>query len=535
MTIRKKIYAVLVVMVLALAAQSSFMVLQTNRIHDASVDIGKIYEPIVIKTYQLKIAVVQVQQWLTDISATRGLDGLDDGFDMAQQNFDLGNSLLAELAALDTENAARYRAIVPVFADYYAAGRAMGQAYVDQGPAAGNVIMGSFDTTAEAINKQVDAVMASVRERSERNLEGQLEHTQMLKSTVLVLAVLFFIAMLLMALAVFKVLLAPIEAMAEMAKDLAQGEGDLTKRLDESRRDELGITAGWINRFVERTHGTIQTISQVTTELDSAADHLSNSSKQASEGMAAQLLETEQAARAMSEMLTAAHEVAQNATTTAAQTETVHSQSQQGRQISDDTSDQINSLVAEMDKAHKAIDQLGEDSANIVTVLDVIKSISEQTNLLALNAAIEAARAGEQGRGFAVVADEVRTLAGRSQQSAEEIQEMVAKLQSSMSEATRVIRSGSEEAHKSGESVERVKHALEQIDDSVSGINQMNTQIAAAAEEQSHISNDIDTNISNISQVTRTNSDNVSAVHQTSEDLKTSVDKLNQLVSGFKI
>ncbi len=117
MTIRKKIYAVLVVMVLALAAQSSFMVLQTNRIHDASVDIGKIYEPIVIKTYQLKIAVVQVQQWLTDISATRGLDGLDDGFDIAQQNFDLGNSLLAELAALVTENAARYRAIVPVFAD----------------------------------------------------------------------------------------------------------------------------------------------------------------------------------------------------------------------------------------------------------------------------------------------------------------------------------------------------------------------------------------------------------------------------------
>ena len=535
MTLKKKVHITLTVLLVALIAQSWFMVHQANRMESSAIEIETLYEPMVIKTYQLKIAVIQVQQWLTDISATRGLDGLNDGLDVAKEHYDAGKNLLAELAALDKQNASIYQQMGPVLDNYFSVGNRMARAYIDQGPAGGNQMMAQFDQAAEAINNQLDEVMASVKVREQDNLAAQVNAATTLKNTVMSLAVIFLITLVAMALAVFKVILAPISAMSEMAKDLAQGEGDLTKRLDESRSDELGVTAGWINRFVEKTHRTIETISQVTTELDSAAHELSSSARQANDGMMAQLTETEQAARAMDEMLASAHEVTQNATETANKTVSVNEQSQQGRSISDTTVTEITQMVAQMEKAHNVVDQLGQDSNNIGTVLDVIKSISEQTNLLALNAAIEAARAGEQGRGFAVVADEVRTLAGRSQQSTEEIQAMVDRLQSNMTEVTEVIQHGSEQAHRSGESVRQVKQALEAIDDSISSINQMNTQIATAAEEQSHISTDIGSNINNISQVARTNSENVTSVHHTSEELQSNVNRLNQLIGQFKI
>ncbi|MEH6625549.1 MAG: methyl-accepting chemotaxis protein [Motiliproteus sp.] len=535
MSIRQKIYLVLALLLAALIAQSSFMLYQTGHIHDSSVKIGKTYEPIVIKAHELKIAVIQIQQWLTDISATRGLDGLNDGIDVAKEHYAIGKKLLTELAVLDPDNASAYQKVVPVLDGYFATGNTMAKAYIDQGPAGGNKIMADFDATAAAINEQVDEILKRVSTLSSDNLERQTKSADTLKNTVVLLAALFFATLIIMAIAVFRVLLAPVEAMSEMAKDLAQGDGDLTKRLDETRKDELGITAGWINRFVEKTQNSMRTISQVTGELESAANDLSRSAEKAHQGMASQLGETEQAATAMNEMLSAAHEVAENANNTAAKTEVVSTQSQEGRNISDAAVSQISSLVAQMDKAHDAIERLGVDSASIGTVLDVIKSISEQTNLLALNAAIEAARAGEQGRGFAVVADEVRTLAGRSQKSTEEIQEIVDRLQASMAEATQVIKSGSEQAHKSGESVDQVKNALAAIDDSINSINQLNTQIATASEEQSHISTDIGKNITNISQVARDNSDSVSAVHQTSEHLKSNVARLNELIGEFKI
>ncbi len=535
MSIRKKIYIVLALLLIALVAQSSFMLYQTGRIHEASVKIGNTYEPIVIKAHELKISVIQIQQWLTDISATRGLDGLNDGLDVAKEHFDIGKKLVAELASLDSDNTTAYQQVGPILEAYFATGNTMAQAYIDQGPAGGNKIMSDFDARAAAINEQIDTIMVSVKARSVENLELQEKSAVTLKNTVVLLAALFFATLVIMAIAVFRVLLVPVEAMSDMAKDLAQGEGDLTKRLDESRKDELGITAGWINRFVEKTQHSMQTISQVTGELERAANELSNSAEQAHEGMTSQMGETDQAATAMNEMLSAAHEVAENANNTAAKTEVVSSQSQEGRNISEAAVSQITSLVTEMDKAHGAIERLGEDSASIGTVLDVIKSISEQTNLLALNAAIEAARAGEQGRGFAVVADEVRTLAGRSQKSTEEIQEIVDRLQASMAEATELIKSGSDQAHKSGESVDQVKHALEAIDESINSINQLNTQIATASEEQSHISTDIGKNITNISEVARLNSDSVNAVHQTSEHLKSNVSRLNELIGEFKI
>ncbi|MEH6470423.1 MAG: methyl-accepting chemotaxis protein [Halopseudomonas sp.] len=535
MSIRNKIYLALAILLAALLAQSSFMVYQANRIHHSSVAISSTYEPIVIKTYELQIAVIQIQQWITDISATRGQDGLNDGLDLAKEHYQAAQRLLSELAKLDSENAAIYQQIGPALDSYFTTGNRMAKAYVAEGPAGGNQIMAVFDKAAEALNDQVNTVLASVGERSRSNLDQQERFTVTLKNTVIILAVAFFATLIAMSFSVFSMLLKPIEVMSDMAKDLAQGEGDLTKRLDETRRDELGITAGWINRFVEKTHHTIQTMHQVVDELEHAAVNLSDSAKQANDGMTSQLAETEQAATAMNQLLSSAQEVAHNATNTAAKTETVNTQSQHGRNISDSTTAEISALMTEMESAQQAIERLGEDSKNIGGVLDVIKSISEQTNLLALNAAIEAARAGEQGRGFAVVADEVRTLAGRSQQSTEEIQEMVSKLHHSMDEAITVIQSGAEHAQRSSDAVAEVRGSLEEIDGNISSINSMNTQVATAAEQQSHLSTDISHNITTISEVARTNSDAVTAVHQISESLKLNVAKLNQLIGEFKI
>jgi methyl-accepting chemotaxis protein len=237
----------------------------------------------------------------------------------------------------------------------------------------------------------------------------------------------------------------------------------------------------------------------------------------------------------MNEMTATAAEVARNAASAAEAAHHAEAEAQQGTKIVQNTIAAINSLSAEVGSANEVIKKLKADSEQIGKVLDVIRSIAEQTNLLALNAAIEAARAGEQGRGFAVVADEVRTLASRTQQSTAEIQKMIEILQSGAIDSVRVMEAGKLRAEEGAAQAAKAGDALARITRAVVTINQMNTQIASAAHEQSAVSHEIDNNVNNISQAATTPAEGAQRTVVESQELARLAKHLQELIKQYKV
>jgi len=228
-------------------------------------------------------------------------------------------------------------------------------------------------------------------------------------------------------------------------------------------------------------------------------------------------------------------EIARSAEVAATSAVDAEKEAQTGMQVMEKSTEAIKSLANEVNDAAEVINQLQNDSENIGSVLDVIKGIAEQTNLLALNAAIEAARAGEQGRGFAVVADEVRTLASRTQESTQEIQSMIERLQSGSSKAVDAMNSGSKTAQSSVEIASDAAKSLKNIVDGINTISEMNTHIASAAEEQSTVAQDIEQSIVRISSLSEKTVEGSSRVANATNDLSSLEQEMRELISSFKI
>jgi len=311
------------------------------------------------------------------------------------------------------------------------------------------------------------------------------------------------------------------------------GAGDMTEQPRQRRSDEFGQLLDALDRTRDNLRDLIGRMSGITGQLASAAEELSAVTEQTSAGIQSQRLETDQVATAMHEMAATVQEVARNADEASSAAQHADRQAAQGDVVVQRALTQIDRLSSQVGLSAEAMAQLNQETAGISTVLTVINGIAEQTNLLALNAAIEAARAGEQGRGFAVVADEVRSLASRTQQSTQEINAMIAALQDGARQAVQVMQHSREQAVQSVQQAEQAASSLRDINLRVNEISAMSMQIAAAVEEQSAVSEDINQNVASIRSSSDHHVENGLRSRQSANGVAQLADSMEMLVQQF--
>lgn len=377
----------------------------------------------------------------------------------------------------------------------------------------------------------IDDIDLVIKEYAQRASADSTDKLFLLLAIAIGLIILTIIIILITATKMAK----PIERMASNLNDIAQGEGDLTKRLEITGTDEIALLGESFNLFVDKLQEMIKEISSATAGVNQAGSEMTIQSGEISRQLISHNQETEQVVSAITEMSLTANEVASNTNQVADATHAVTQDVMHAQECVNASVSEISGLVEEINSAASSMSDLSEQSKKINNVLSVIGGIAEQTNLLALNAAIEAARAGEQGRGFAVVADEVRSLASRTQDSTLEINEMLTELHNLVARLGASMELSQERSIRSADSTNAISESLTSVTTAVDSINDMSTQIATAATEQSSVTEEINRNIYAIQEIVNTLTQGSEVAEITSHSISSAGNKLDQLVSSFKI
>jgi methyl-accepting chemotaxis protein len=352
-----------------------------------------------------------------------------------------------------------------------------------------------------------------------------------LASVIGVTIVVVFVVALLFA----RMLSKPINLLVARLKDIAEGEGDLTQRVDQARKDELGELGKWFNTFVEKIHGVISEVGATAREVAGAATEIAASSEEMAQGIGEQNQQVTQISAAIEEMSSSIIEVARKSAEAAENAQESGKVAEEGGKVVTETIQGMNEISDAVTASAASVSELGKRGDQIGQIIEVINDIADQTNLLALNAAIEAARAGEHGRGFAVVADEVRKLADRTTEATEEIGESITAIQTETGQAVERMNAGTEQVKVGVDKATQAGRSLEKIVTGAQDVATMIRSIAAAAEQQSAASEQVSKGVQSVSAVTNQSAEGASQAAMAASQLSTKAEQLQALVGRFKL
>ena len=391
----------------------------------------------------------------------------------------------------------------------------------------------------QAINKEISHSLASVistfSDIEDQNIQGAFDKiSESLLNILIILCVVVAVTIVLSVLFAASIS-KPLVELEKHINALANAGGDLTFRIKMDRKDEIGKLAAGVNAFIETLHRVFKGVASNSEHISHSAQEASKLSKKTLESMEYQNSETESVAASFGQMESSIHEISSNASSAADVVQNTVDKTNQVVTSIGSTISNIDGVSRNLEEATTVINKLNDDTQNIGKILDVIRAIAEQTNLLALNAAIEAARAGEQGRGFAVVADEVRSLAQRTQSSIEEIGSMITNLQGAANRANEVIVRSNESMGRTTDQSQQTGENVDEIARMISTISDMNIQVASAVEEQSAVVQEINKSINEISQLSVSCSDAAKLSNQSAEEQAKYSDALQELIGRFKV